>query len=76
MEKIAMISDSYHDFARLLLLTIIVNSKSQMISIIVKENIMVNRQNRLIAHPYLVCRAPCLSIHLFLHDKAGTLSSK
>ena len=45
-----MISDDYHDIERLLLLTIIVNSKNWMISIIVKEN-MVNRQNRFIAHP-------------------------
>ena len=46
-----MISDNYHDIGRLLLLTIIVSSKNQTISIIVKENITVNRQNRLIAHP-------------------------
>ena len=46
-----MMSDDYHDIVGLLLLTIIVNSKNQMISIIVKENITVNRQNRLIAHP-------------------------
>ena len=53
MEKIAMISDSYHDFVQLLLLTIIVNSKNQTISITVKENITVNKQNRLIPHPYI-----------------------
>ena len=35
---------------RLLPLTIIVYSKNYTISIIVKENIMVDRQNRLIAH--------------------------
>ena len=50
--KLAIISDDYHDIGRLLLLTIIVNSKNWTILIIVKENITVNRQNRLIAHPY------------------------
>ena len=49
--KTAMISDDYHDIGRLLLLTIIVDSKNWTISIIVKENITVNKQNRLIAHP-------------------------
>ena len=43
--KNATISDDYHDIGRLLLLTIILDSKNWMISIIVKENI------RLIAHP-------------------------
>ena len=53
MGKIVVISDSYHNIGQLLLLTIIVNSKNWMISIIVKENITepVNRQNRSIAHP-------------------------
>ena len=46
-----MISDNYHDIGQLLLLTIIVNSKNWTISIIVRENILVNWQNRLIAHP-------------------------
>ena len=46
-----MISDDYHDIGQLLLLTIIVNSKNWTTSIIVKEDITVNRQNRLIAHP-------------------------
>ena len=46
-----MISDDYHNIVGLLPLTIIVNSKNWMISTIVKENIAVNRQNRLIAHP-------------------------
>ena len=54
MRKIAMISDDYCDIGRLLLLTIIVSSKNWTISIIVKENITVNRQNRLIAHPYFI----------------------
>ena len=51
MGKLAIISDDYHDIGRLLLLTIIVDSKNWMILIIVKENIMVNRQNGLIVHP-------------------------
>ena len=51
MGKIVMISEHYHDIVRLLLLTIIVNSKNHTISIIVPENITVKRQNRLIAHP-------------------------
>ena len=57
MGNIVMISDNYHDIGRLLLLTIIVSSKNQMISIIVKENITVNRQNRLIAHPYFILQS-------------------
>ena len=39
MGKIVMISDDYHDIVRLLLLTIIVSSKNEMILIIVEENI-------------------------------------
>ena len=46
-----MITDNYHDVGRLLLLMIIVDSKNKTVSIIVKENITVNRQSRLIAHP-------------------------
>ena len=46
-----MISDDYCDIGQLLLLTIIFSGKNWTISIIVKENITVNRQNRLIAHP-------------------------
>ena len=46
-----MISDDYHDIGQLMLLTIIVNSKNCTISIIVKEDITVNRQNWLIVHP-------------------------
>ena len=42
MGKIAMISENYHNIGRLLLFKIIVDSKNW---IIVKENIMVNRQN-------------------------------
>ena len=52
------ISDDYHDIGRLLLLMIIVNCKNWTISIIVKENIMVNRQKT--AHPYTVA----ISIYL------------
>ena len=50
IQEFAMISDDYHDIERLLLLMIIVNSKNWTISIIVKENITVNRQ--LIPHPH------------------------
>ena len=46
-----MISDDYHNIGQLLLLLIIVDSKNWAILIIVKENITVNRQNQLIAHP-------------------------
>ena len=49
VRKIPMISDVYHDIRQLLLLTIIAYSKNW--TIIVKESITVNRQNRLIAHP-------------------------
>ena len=52
MEKLVIISDDYHDTAWLLLLTIIASSKNYTILIIVQWNIMVNRQNRLISHPY------------------------
>ena len=50
-----VISDNYHDIVRLLLITIIVNSNDWTISVTVKENIAVNRQDRLIAHPYHIC---------------------
>ena len=50
--KLLMISASYHDITRSLLLVIIVSSKNYTISIIGKENITVNRQNWLIAHPH------------------------
>ena len=50
--KIVIIRDDYHDIGRLLLITIIDKSKNWTTSIIVKENITVNRQNRSIAHPY------------------------
>ena len=50
--KIGMISDDYHNIRQLLFLIIIVISKNLTISIIVKENITVNRQNQLIAQPY------------------------
>ena len=49
--KVVMISDDYHDIGRLLLIMIIASSKNCAVSIIVKQNIMVNRQNWLIAHP-------------------------
>ena len=54
MGKLAIISDNYHDIGRLLLLMIIVDSKNWTILIIVKEIITVNRQNWLIAHPYML----------------------
>ena len=54
MGKIVMIHDDYHNIGRLLLPMIIVNSKNWTILIIVEENITVNRQNRLIAHPYYI----------------------
>ena len=50
MGKVSVLSDNYHDIR---LLTIIVSSKYWTILIIVKENITNNRQNRLIAHPYI-----------------------
>ena len=49
--KLVMISAIYHDIVRLLLLTIIVSSKNCTILIIGKENIKINKQNQLIAHP-------------------------
>ena len=52
MGKAVIIRGDYHDIGQLLLITIIASSKNCTISIIVKQNIMVNRQNRLIAHPY------------------------
>ena len=50
--KIVIISNDYCDIGQLLLLTIIVSSKNWTISIIVKEDITVNRQNRSISQPY------------------------
>ena len=49
-----MISADNHDITRLLLLTIIVSGKKCSISIIDRQNIPINRQNRLIAHPYIL----------------------
>jgi len=46
-----VIHANYHNIVQLLLLTIIISSKNYMISIIGKENITINRQNWLIAHP-------------------------
>ena len=46
-----MISDDNHDITRLLLLMIIDYDRKCTISIIDKQNITINRQNRLIAHP-------------------------
>ena len=43
-----MITDDYRDIGQLL--PLIVSSKNWMISIIVTENITVNRQNRSSAH--------------------------
>ena len=45
--KIIIIGNDYHDIRRLLLLMIIFNYKNWTISIIIKENITVNRQNRI-----------------------------
>ena len=53
MENLS-INDNYHNIGRLLLLMIIVDIKNWAISIIVKENITVNRQNLFISHPYYV----------------------
>ena len=50
-----MTKSDYDDIIQLLPLMIIVYSKNYTISIIMKENITVNRQNRLIAHPYMQC---------------------
>ena len=50
--KLITMSAAYHNISRLLLLTIIVVSKNCMILVIDKENIPVNRQNWLIAHPH------------------------
>ena len=52
--QLIMISADNHDITRLLLLTIIDSDKKCTISIIDKQNIAINRQNRLIAHPYYV----------------------
>ena len=49
--KFVMTKDNYDDIIRLLPVTIIVYSKNHTISIIIKENIMVNSRNRLITHP-------------------------
>ena len=46
MSKLITMSADYHDITRLLPLMIIV---------IDKQNITVNRHNRLIAHPYFPC---------------------
>ena len=54
MSKLITISADYHDITQLLPLMIIVIGKNCTISIIDKQNITVNRQNRLIAHPYLI----------------------
>ena len=51
MGKIVMISDNYQDIGRLLLPMNILKRKHWTISIIVEENITVNTQNWLIAHP-------------------------
>ena len=49
MHKTGKTCYDYYDIVQLLLLTIIVNSKNWMISIIVKENRTVNQS---VAHPY------------------------
>jgi len=60
--KIVMTSDDYHDIEWLLLLkiNITVDCKNW---IIVEEDIMVNRQNRLIAHPQLVQVKTLMTVH-------------
>ena len=65
MGKIVMISDDYHDIVRLLLLTIIVSSKNEMILIIVEENITVNRFY-IDHHPINSCVALCIATYIFL----------
>ena len=65
-----MISDDYHNMGRLLLLTIIPSSKNWTISIIVTENITVNRQNRLIVHPYTL---PAICIFVFANTEIVAL---
>ena len=52
--KLIIVGADYYDITQLLPLTIIVNSKNWTILIIDKENIAINRPNRLIAHPYFV----------------------
>ena len=52
--QLIMISADNHDITRLLFLTIIVSGKKCSISIIDRQNIPINRQNRLITHPYLI----------------------
>ena len=51
--KVITVGADYNDITRLLPLTIIASSKNWTISIIDKENIAINRQNRLISHPYI-----------------------
>ena len=60
--KLVTIIHNYHIIGQLLLLTIIVSNKNWTTLNVVKENnfIMVNRQNQLIAHPYL----PPTLVHL------------
>lgn len=53
--QLIMIGAYNHNTTQLLLLTIIVSGKKCLISIIDKQNIMINRQNWLIAHPYMIC---------------------
>ena len=47
--KFAMTRTDYHDISQLLLLAVIAYHNT--ILIIAKENIMINRQNQLTAHP-------------------------
>ena len=65
--QLIMISDDNHNITRLLLLTIIDSGKKCTISIADKQNIVINRQNRLIAHPYTRVT--------YLYDWAGTTVS-
>ena len=49
--QLIMLSADNHNITQLLLLTIIDSGKKCTISIIDKQNIAINRQNWLIAHP-------------------------
>ena len=62
--KLVILSDNYHNIGRLLPLTIIVDSKNWTISIIVKENITVNRQNRPSLVSVCMCMYVCLSVYI------------
>ena len=62
--QLIMISADNHNITRLLLLTIIVSGKKCSISIIDRQNIPINRQNRLIAHPYYNCLHDIFTVYI------------